>query len=415
MSPVRKSYVKSTVLCLVAVVGGTLGGLAGLTWLPIGAGSAVAVLCAFVVLIAAMLACAGAMMLTRHARSMRGEPDLFLELNRSREPSAILSGSVERVAPLRRWLARKLLGHDYLVGDLVEIKSWPEIRATLDACGCLEDLPFMPEMLPMCGQRARVFRCVHRVFDYRKSRRMRHLDGAVLLVGAVCDGSSHGGCQAACHTIWKPGWLRRTDKDASWVGSPTSRSCATSEDDVMLLSGTPAPRYICQLTQLHGASRPISSWSLLNPLRPLISGNVTLAAFVVGWLTYFFNELQHLRQGVGFPEFEGEPTGPRGEIHLCAGDRVVVRSSADIRATLNDRLIHRGMGFETDMLKHCGHRYVVQAEVGKLIDIVSGQMLAMKTPAYLLRGVRFSGERQLFNAQQEPLFWRSAWLQREEE
>jgi hypothetical protein len=70
------------------------------------------------------------------------------------------------------------------------------------------------------------------------------------------------------------------------------------------------------------------------------------------------------------------------------------------------------MGFEIEMLKHCGHRYSVQAEVGRLIDIVTGEMRTMKTPAYLLSGVHFSGERQLFNAQYEPLFWRSAWLQR---
>ena len=56
-----------------------------------------------------------------------------------------------------------------------------------------------------------VFRCVHRLFDYRKTRRMRHMDGAVLLVEKMCDGSSHGGCEASCHTIWKSAWLRRVE------------------------------------------------------------------------------------------------------------------------------------------------------------------------------------------------------------
>jgi len=36
----------------------------------------------------------------------------------------------------------------------------------------------------------------------------------------------------------------------------------------------------------------------------------------------------------------------------------------------------------------------------------------MKTPAYILRDVHFSGERQQFNAQYEPLYWRGAWLRR---
>jgi hypothetical protein len=74
--------------------------------------------------------------------------------------------------------------------------------------------------------------------------------------------------------------------------------------------------------------------------------------------------------------------------------------------------MHRGLWFEPDMLKHCGRRYCVQAEVTKLIDIVTGEMQTMKTPAYILRDVHFSGERQLFNAQYESLFWRGAWLQR---
>jgi hypothetical protein len=64
------------------------------------------------------------------------------------------------------------------------------------------------------------------------------------------------------------------------------------------------------------------------------------------------------------------------------------------------------------MMKHCGQRHTVQGEVTKLIDIVTGDMRVMRTPAYILRGVHFSGERQLFNSQWEPLFWRAAWLRR---
>jgi hypothetical protein len=74
--------------------------------------------------------------------------------------------------------------------------------------------------------------------------------------------------------------------------------------------------------------------------------------------------------------------------------------------------MHRGW-FEPDMMKHCGQRYEVQAEIRKLIDIVTGEMLVMKTPAYVLRDVHFSGERQLFNSQYEPLFWRAIWLRRD--
>lgn len=245
---------------------------------------------------------------------------------------------------------------------------------------------------------------------------MRHMDGAVLLVGVVCDGALHGGCEAACHTIWKSAWLRRVEPSNDRAGVPVSFDhSGPAQDAAVLQFGTRAPHYACQLTQLNAASRPIGERSAPDFLRPLVSGNVAPAAFAVGWLTHLFNEIQRLRQGVDFPAFEaarpdgGEPD----EIRLEPGDQVIVRPSAAIRATLDDQLIHRGMGFELDMLKHCGRRYRIQAEVKSLIDIVTGEMRTMKTPAYILRDVHFSGERQNFNAQYEPLFWRGAWLRRD--
>src|SRR5262249_35222364 len=50
-------------------------------------------------------------------------------------------------------------------GDLVEVRSEPEILATLDAEGRLDGLPFMPEMLQYCGQRFRVFKSAHKTCD----------------------------------------------------------------------------------------------------------------------------------------------------------------------------------------------------------------------------------------------------------
>jgi hypothetical protein len=411
-----KSYLKTTIACLVLVPMALLVALLGLYWLPQILGPALAALSALVALGAATLACASAVVLLRYKRGALGQRDLFLELNRSREAAAIKAATTAHATRARRWLARRLLGHDFVVGDLVEIKAWAEIGATLDERGCLDQVPFMPEMLAMCGQRAYVFRCVHRLFDYRKSRRMRHMDGAVLLVGAVCDGSSHGGCEAACHTIWKSAWLRRVERSGDGAGASVSPRRADSvESRALLPFGTQAPRYACQLTQLHVASRPIGNWSAINFLRPLVSGNVAPAAFVVGWLTHLFNELQHLRQGVGFPAFEVAVQGgeKREEARLEAGEQIVVRSSAAIRATLNDQSLNRGLYFEPDMLKHCDRRHSVQAEVKRLIDIVTGEMRTMKTPAYILCDIHFSGERQLFNAQHEPLFWRAVWLRRD--
>lgn len=48
-------------------------------------------------------------------------------------------------------------------GELVEVRSEEEIRATLDGLGRLDGLPFMEEMRAVCGRRFRVFRRAERV------------------------------------------------------------------------------------------------------------------------------------------------------------------------------------------------------------------------------------------------------------
>jgi len=289
MSVVARSYVKTTLACVALAVAASAFAIFDLLWLPRVVGYALAALSALVAFVAIVLAATGELVRYRHKLGERSKRDLFLELNRSRDASAIAAGAGPRTGWLRRGLARKFLGHDLVVGDEVEIRPWAEIRATLDERGCLEELPFMPEMLALCGQRARVFRCVHRIFDYRKSRLMRHMDRAVLLVGTVCDGSSHGGCEAACHTIWKPAWLRRVAPGTA--RAPAATTPAEAQGSEILRFGTqfdarfdPAmPRYFCQLTQLHAASQPLDKLTLRHFLLPVVSGNVAPAAFVVVW------------------------------------------------------------------------------------------------------------------------------------
>jgi len=415
--PALKSYGKTGLVCLAFALVGALIALFGHFEIAGAAGALLAGVGLVIFFAALALTAASAVVLARHVHDKHGGPDWFLHFNRSREPMAIEAAAPRHSGRLRRWLARRLLGHDFLVGDIVEIRPWPEIRATLDERGLLDELPFMPEMLAMCGQRAVVFRCMHRLFDYRKSRRMRHMDGAVLLVRAVCNGAQHGHCEASCHTIWKTQWLRQVPPG---VAGTTPAPSDGARDNT---AGIAAPKrnaasqaYFCQLTQLHEASRPVRRRSAAEVLMPLVSGNVALPAYILGWLTHIFNNVQHRRQGVGYPALEliTAEAATGDEEPIRAGDHARVRSAAQIRGTLNSQFMHRGLWFEPDMLKYCGRCYPVQAEVRNLIDIVTGEMLTMKTPAYILKGVHFSGERQMFNSQFEPLFWRSVWLKRDE-
>jgi hypothetical protein len=66
-------------------------------------------------------------------------------------------------------------------GELVEVRSEPEILATLDAEGRLDGLPFMPEMLQYCGQRFRVFKSAHKTCDTIEKTGGRRMRNAVHL------------------------------------------------------------------------------------------------------------------------------------------------------------------------------------------------------------------------------------------
>ena len=100
----------------------------------------------------------------------------------------------------------------YRAGDLVEVCSKEEILATLDEQGCVDGLPFMPEMFQFCGRRFRVRAVAHKTCDTaRQTAKSRRLRATVHLEDLRCDGSAHGGCEAACTLFWKDVWLKPAD------------------------------------------------------------------------------------------------------------------------------------------------------------------------------------------------------------
>ncbi len=107
-------------------------------------------------------------------------------------------------------------------GDVVEVRSAAEILATLDDRGERDALPFMPEMVAMCGRRFTVAARTERICDtVTGSGRPASMEDTVVLDGAICDGSGHGGCAAACLVYWKEDWLRKVDRvEPAGVGAP---------------------------------------------------------------------------------------------------------------------------------------------------------------------------------------------------
>jgi hypothetical protein len=357
------------------------------------------------------VAAGGVIALYRDHGELKGRPDLFLSSNRARSEPALTTERPAFGIRVRRAVRALLGGRWSLVGDRVEVCSLEEIRATLDENGCLDGLPFMPEMEAFCGQPARVFRCVDKIYDYGRTKKLRRLRHVVLLSGLRCDGGAHGGCQASCYLLWKTAWL--TDRNGRAASSAGGRPITVAPSRPHEHAGPSNPtRYVCQYTQLAAATRPMRPWDIRQDLRPLLAGNVTVRAFCVAVLTRLFNEVQEARAGTGYPApWRGPLAQPSRAVHgVATGDRIRVRRRDEIHATLDARGRNRGLWFDDEMIKHCGHSYRVRQRVERIIDDATGRMLEMKGACILLDGVEASGEFLRLCAQHEYPFWREVWL-----
>jgi hypothetical protein len=389
--------VAAAAACALAVALGV--GLSG------GIGIAVAAAGAFVGVLVALTATGGWIAAARQARLEAGQPDLFLQSNAGRSEQAVSTPRpVASPGAVRRWLAAHLFGHRHVVGDVVRVRSEAAIRATLDAQGCLDGLPFMDEMAAYCGHEGTVYRVVDKIYDYGRSRQMRRLDDCVLLLGLRCNGAAHAGCQAACYLIWKAQWLEPVRAAAAPGVKEPRAPIPPDVTDRAVLS--------CQYTQLTTASTPMRPLHWQRLIGPWVVGNVTARAFWVAVLTRLFNAVQQRRGGVPYP-WQPDPGNDKSQVPtpLRAGDWVRVRSAAEIARTLDKNSKNKGLWFDRDMLKHCGSVRRVRGRVEKIIDIHTSAMIPMKTPCIVLEDVHYSGEFQGFGEQHDYLYWREAWLE----
>jgi hypothetical protein len=99
---------------------------------------------------------------------------------------------------------------DLQPGEWVEIKSRPEIAATLDADGRNCGLSFEVEMLEYCGRRYRVAFPVRRII-FEQTSKMVQLNNTVALEGVTCQGLCTKNCPRSNYLYWREIWLRRVD------------------------------------------------------------------------------------------------------------------------------------------------------------------------------------------------------------
>jgi hypothetical protein len=336
----------------------------------------------------------------------------------------------------------------YKVGEWVEIRSAEEILRTLDADGCLEGMPFMPEMVKFCGQRFRVHKSAHKGCDTTHPVRSRWFDDAVHLQ-TRCDGQAHDGCQAACLLYWKTAWLKPAEPalGAVVVGPKQSvGALATNEarvDLTRLYQSTIArrdergPIYRCQNTQIPSASMALEWWDIRQYLLDYRSGNVGLWRLFCGavYATFrnttnlgigigrpmrsFYNTFHWVWRGIKYPGNMGSiPAGaetPTVQLNLQPGETVRVKAHEEILKTLNVDGRNRGMGWDGELAPYCGGTYKVLKRVTKIIEEKNGRMVEMKNPCIILDkvvcGARYSHCRMFCPREIYP-YWREIWLER---
>jgi hypothetical protein len=339
-------------------------------------------------------------------------------------------------------------------GDWVGVRTKEEILRTLDDNGCLDGMPFMPEMLAFCGKRFRVYKRAHKTCDTVFPIRSRRVDRAVHLA-TRCDGSAHGGCQAGCLIFWKEAWLERVSNsparhvpspvegepgDVGVVGAPTG----CGEADVWARACLPDPdgghpRYVCQATQLPYATRRLAWWDVSQYVEDYWSGNVGLWRMVNGlaYSMYYYLTRAGDRLGLGqplrwvydvfhpvwrgtlFPRKagrvpRGQPT-PTVALHLQPGELVRVKSHEEILCTLSTDNRNRGLWWDAEMVPYCGGTYRVLKRVTRIIDEKTGKMDELQNPCMILDSVvcqaRYSSYR-LFCPRSIYPYWREIWLER---
>jgi hypothetical protein len=308
-------------------------------------------------------------------------------------------------------------------GDEVRVRSASEILASLDASGDLENLPFMPEMLPLLGQSFTVSARADKTCDtVNITGCSREMDHTVHLTEVRCDGSAHGGCQAGCLLFFKESWLQRDDGVAP--APAADEAAALAELKARVEPGTTvAPGvFRCQATALPDATRPMSG--MRHYLRDVQTRNVSLRLFVRHLRIAFVDRYQRfsrrrlpawvrVRGGAELPDVRGTlKRTPVASLDLQPGEVVEVRSLPEIVATLDTNQRNRNLWFDREMVRYCGRRFKVLRRVDRLIDEKTGEMIQTRTPSLVLDGAVCVGDYHKLCPRQDYAFFREIWLKR---
>jgi hypothetical protein len=233
---------------------------------------------------------------------------------------------------------------------------------------------------------------------------MRAMDRAVHLEDVRCDGAAHDGCSRRCTIFWKEAWLKRADtQDATPVRPSTERP--------ELRVGT-AERYVCQATELGRATRHLPASDVRRHLASLSSEGVSPLDLARSVAIFAYDLVAWRLKWSDWNTIRGPCTKtPSVSLNLQPGERVRVKSKAEIIATLDRRGWNRKMEFSREMLPYCGKEFTVLQRVERFIGDHSGRMLHMQDTV-ILDGLAYKDLVRLACPRREYMFWRECWLER---
>ncbi len=329
-------------------------------------------------------------------------------------------------------------------GELVEVRSLEEILSTLDESGRLDAQPFMPEMIEYCGRRFKVRASAHKTCDTVDHSGARRMEDTVHLEDLRCSGREHGGCQAECLLFFKEAWLKRVaDAEAGREpGGPRTRAPGCTVQQIQLASSHVDHEgetcFSCQATQLVEASYPVDPRDPRPYWRDVRSGNVTVGEMlnalyfrftanvrhIIGYrfFIWLYNQVQKVVGGSDFPLIRGQANKgrtPKEVLGLQPGERVRVKSLAEIEKTIDATQRNRGMRYDWEMVKYSGQEMVVHSSVTQIINEKTGRMMNFSNPCIILEGgvcpSKYSDRGRVACPRAIYSYFRENWLERVEE
>jgi hypothetical protein len=106
-------------------------------------------------------------------------------------------------------------------GELVKVKTYEEILATLDRKNKNHGLGFDAEMVPYCGSVHKVIGRVERIIDERTGKMIKIPSDCLLLEGTECQAKYLNNqlfCPRSIPSYWREIWVKRLDKEPSLSG-----------------------------------------------------------------------------------------------------------------------------------------------------------------------------------------------------